>query len=245
MSVQSDEMTASDGIELVPTHDGGQMPAFLARPVSGRGPGLVVLHEIFGVTEYIKRRARDLAALGYSTLVPQLYWRLGTDVELPEDTMEGLQQALGYAQRLDPAQTVDDADAALEHLRELPATGGKAGVLGFCMGGRLAYELAAVSNPDVLVSYYGSGIGSQLDVAANVKAPALFHFGDADQYLPVEEANRIRDVFLTHPSSEIHMHSGAGHAFDNPSPIFHHAGASKEAWPQTAAFLHRFLPLAD
>jgi carboxymethylenebutenolidase len=159
--------------------------------------------------------------------------------------MEGLQQALGYAQRLDPAQTVDDAAAALEHLRELPATGGKAGVLGFCMGGRLAYELATVSNPDVLVSYYGSGIGSQLDVAANVKAPALFHFGDADQYLPVEEANRIRDVFLTHPSSEIHMHSGAGHAFDNPSPIFHHAGASKEAWPQTAAFLHRFLPLAD
>jgi carboxymethylenebutenolidase len=235
-------MTSSDKTEIVTTHDGGRMPSFVARPASGRGPGIVVLQEIFGVTDYLRRRARDLAALGYIVLVPQLYWRQAADVELPEDTPEGLQQAFGHLQRLDEAQAVDDAAAALEHLRAMPATGGKAGVLGFCMGGRLAYKLAAASDPDVLVSYYGSGIGSDLQSATHISAPTLFHFGASDQYLPVAEADQIRAAFSDHPNTEVHMHADAGHAFDNPSPIFHHPAAAAEAWPQTAAFLKRYLP---
>jgi carboxymethylenebutenolidase len=235
-------MTLSDGTEVVTTHDGGRMPAFVARPSSGRGPGVVVLHEIFGVTGYLRRRARDLAQSGYVALVPELFWRLGSNIELTEDTPEGLQQAFGYLQRLDEPQAVDDAAAALEHLRSMPETRGKAGVLGFCMGGRLAYMLAAASDPDVVVSYYGSGIGNQLQEAPRIGCPIAFHFGDADQYLPVEEANRIRAALSSHPNTQVHMHAGAGHAFDNPSPMFHHRGASDEAWPQTLAYLQRHLP---
>jgi carboxymethylenebutenolidase len=99
-------MSGSDSSQIVTTHDGGQMPAFAALPATGRGPGIVVLQEIFGITEYIKQRTRDLAALGYVAMAPQLYWRLGADVELPENTPEGLQQAFGYMQRLDEAQAV-------------------------------------------------------------------------------------------------------------------------------------------
>jgi carboxymethylenebutenolidase len=234
-------MTVSDSSEVVPTHDGGRMPAFVARPADGRGPGVVVLQEIFGVTDYIEQRARDLAALGYVALVPQLYWRLGADIELPEDTPEGLQQAFGYMQRLDEAQAVDDAAAALEYLRGLAETAGSAGVLGFCMGGRLAYKLAAASDPDVLVSYYGSGIAGQLELAPRITAPTIFHFGGDDPYLPTEEAARIGAAFSDHPGTEAHVHAGAGHAFDNPSPMFHHQAASQEAWSQTAAFLARHL----
>jgi carboxymethylenebutenolidase len=235
-------MTQTDPTELIPTHDGGMMPAFVARPPSGRGPGLVMLHEIFGVTDYMKQRARDLAQLGYLTVVPQLYWRLGRDIQTPENTPEGLQQAFGYMQRLDQAQAVDDAAAALDYLRSVPETGGKAGVLGFCMGGRLAYEVAAAADPDAVVCYYGSGIGNRLEAAPSVSAPILFHFGDNDQYLPVDEARRIEETFSSRPEAEVHMHAGAGHAFDNPSPMFHHKNASEEAWPQTAAFLRRRLP---
>jgi carboxymethylenebutenolidase len=235
-------MALSDSTEIVTTHDGGQMPAFIARSPSGRGPAIVELQEIFGVTNYLRRRARDLAALGYTVLLPQLYWRIAPDVELPENTQEGLQEAFGYLQRLDEAQAVDDIAAALEHARGLPETGGRAGVLGFCMGGRLAYEVGVASNPDVVVSYYGSGIGNQLEDAPKITAPILFHFGTTDQYLPVDEAERIRDTFAPRPDAEVHMHTGAGHAFDNPSPLFHHAGASAEAWPQTTAFLRRHLP---
>ncbi len=201
----------------------------------------MVLQEIFGVTDYIKQRARDLAGLGYVALVPRLYWRLGPNIALPENTQEGLQQAFGYMQRLDQDQAVQDAAAALDHLRSMPETGGKAGVLGFCMGGRLAFMVAAVTKPDVVVSYYGSGIASMLDKASSITSPVIFHFGDNDSYLPVSEAEQIRAAFASHPGTEVNMHAGAGHAFDNPSPMFHHAEASKEAWPQTAAFLRRHL----
>ena len=231
----------ADSTEMIPTHDGGQMPAFVARPAGGRGPGVVVLQEIFGVTDYMKQRARDLASLGYVASVPQLFWRLGPDIQAAEDTPAGLQEAFGYLQRLDQRQAVDDAAAALEYLRSLPETGGKAGVIGFCMGGRLAYLLAASSDPDAAVCYYGAGIGNELDAASRISAPIAFHFGDNDQYLPLDEANRVRDTFGSRANAEIHMHAGAGHAFDNPSPMFHHAGARAEAWPQTTDFLKRHL----
>jgi carboxymethylenebutenolidase len=235
-------MTQSDSTVVVPTHDAGRMPAFIARPPAGRGPGIVVLQEIFGVTEYIKQRTRDLAALGYTAVAPQLYWRLGDDIVTPENTPEGLQQAFGYMQRLDAAQAVEDGKATLEYLRSLSETGGSAGVLGFCMGGRLAYQLAAAADPDVVVSYYGSGIASQLHAASRITAPIIFHFGDNDPYLPVSEAEQIRAAFSAHPNTEVHMHAGAGHAFDNPSPMFHHETAAREAWPQTSAFLKKHLP---
>jgi carboxymethylenebutenolidase len=235
-------MPQAESTEFIPTHDGGQMPAFVVRPPSGRGPGLVVLQEIFGVTDYMKQRARDLAALGYIAVVPQLYWRLGPDIRTPENTPEGLQEAFGYMQRLDQRQAVDDSAAALEYVRKLPETAGKAGVLGFCMGGRLAYELAAAADPDAVVSYYGAGIGNELESASQISAPIIFHFGDSDQFLPNEESSRVRETFASRPDAEVHVHSGAGHAFDNPSPMWHHKGASDEAWPQTADFLRRHLP---
>src|SRR5207302_1979458 len=149
-------------MSAVRTHDGGSMPAYIALPAGGRGPGIVLLQEIFGITDYLKRRARDLANLGYVALVPDLYWRMGSGITLDEDTQEGLQQAFGYLQSLDEPLAVDDAVAALELLKAEPETGGQVGVLGFCMGGRLAFKLAARSRPDAVVSYYGSGIGAEL-----------------------------------------------------------------------------------
>jgi carboxymethylenebutenolidase len=234
-------MPLLDGINQLKTHDGGSMPAYVARPIGGRGPGIVVLHEIFGITDYLKRRAHDLAEVGYIALVPDLFWRLGDRITLAEDTQEGLQQAFGYLQRLDEPLAVDDAIAALELLRAAPETGGLAGVLGFCMGGRLAYNVAARSQPDAVVSYYGSGIGAQLEDAPRIQAPILFHFGAEDAYLPLQEAESIRSAFAAQSNAQVELHAGAGHAFDNPSPMFHHAQASREAWPQTTAFLRRTL----
>jgi carboxymethylenebutenolidase len=234
-------MTLSDGMHQVTTRTGGSMPAYFARPTGGQGPGVVVVQEIFGITDYLKRRAHDLADRGYVALIPDLYWRMGDRVTLAEDTQEGLQQAFGYMQRLDESQAVDDAIAAFEMLKTAPETHGQVGVVGFCMGGRLAYMLAARAQPDAVVSYYGSGIGAQLQDAPRIQSPILFHFGTADAYLPMQEAESIRAAFADHANAEVELHEGAGHAFDNPSPMFHHAQASRDAWPQTTDFLRRNL----
>jgi len=236
-------MTVSDSTRLVTTHDGGTMPAFVALPAAGSGPGLVVLQEIFGITDYLKQRARDLAALGYVALVPELYWRLGPAVTTDETTEAGLQAAFGYFSRLDMAQAVNDAVAALESVRGMPETAGRAGVLGFCLGGRLAFEVGVRSNPDVVVSYYGSGIADRLDDASAVACPIIFQFGGADAFLPPEQAQRIQQAFAAHPDAEVHMHPGANHAFDNfRAPMFYTPTASANAWPQTTAFLARTFP---
>src|SRR5215208_578722 len=188
-------MTTTEGTLAVTTHDGATMPAFVVRPTGGRGPGLVVLQEIFGVTDYIKGRARDLANLGYVVLAPELYWRIGPNIVTDETSEAGLHEALGYFGKLDAAQAADDAVAALEQLKAMPETAGKAGVLGFCLGGRLAYEVGVRSDPDVVVAYYGAGTADRLDDAPKLDCPVIFHFGGADEYLPSDQVERIRAAF--------------------------------------------------
>src|SRR5205823_4748038 len=114
----------------------------------------------------LKSRARDLAALGYVAVVPELYWRLGPGITTDETSQAGLQDAFAYFGKLDVARAADDAVAAFEYTRGMQETAGKAGVLGFCLGGRLAYEVGVRSNPDVVVSYYGAGIAERLDDAS-------------------------------------------------------------------------------
>ena len=115
-------------------------------------PGVLLLQEIFGVSDYIKQRGADLAALGYYVIAPEIYWRLD-DTELDESDPEVLQRAMGIVQRLDWDLAVSDATAALEYLRGRDAA---TAVVGFCFGGGLGFNVAAASSPDVLVSYYGS-----------------------------------------------------------------------------------------
>lgn len=235
-------MTTQDRTPTVQTHDGGSMPAFVASPDGGGGPGLVLLQEIFGLTDYLKSRARDLAEIGYVTVVPELYWRIGPGIVSDETNEAGLQEAFGNMSKLDVGKAVDDAIATLEHVRRMPDTGGRAGVMGFCLGGRLAYEVGINSNPDVVVSYYGAGTPDRLDDAPKLTCPVIFHYGGADTFILPEHAERVREVF-SRPSAEFHMHAGAGHAFDNiRSPMFYNKAARDASWPQTVSFLRRMYP---
>jgi carboxymethylenebutenolidase len=198
-------------------------------------PGLLLLQEIFGVSDYIKQRASDLAALGYYVIAPEIYWRLD-DTSLDESDPELLQRAMGIVQRLDWDQAVGDSVAALGYLR---ARGKGTGIVGFCFGGGLGFNVAAVSSPDVLVSYYGSSLPQLIELAPNVTATSLHHFGDADTYLNADA------VIPSLGDAEIHRYADAGHAFDNPMPAFHHADASGLAWRRTVDFLARHLPASQ
>ena len=99
--------------------------------------------------------------------------------------------------------------------------------------------MAAESAPDALVSYYGSALPRLVELAPKVSAQSLHHFGDADAYLDVDA------VIPALRGAEIHRYPGAGHAFDNPMPAFHHADASELAWRRTVDFLARHLPTSQ
>jgi len=232
--------------ERIRGHDGHQFGAVLALPEAGHGPGMVVCQEIFGLTDYIRGVCERLAGLGYVALAPELYSRIEPGLVLDERDPANLQPALQAGQRLDFPQAADDSVAALEHLRGLPEVRGhQAGVIGFCLGGGLAYMVATSSDPEVAVCYYGSAIPGNLDRTSRLTCPVLFHFGDEDRYLGAEQREAVEKAFAGRPGAEIHLHHGAGHAFDNHnSAMFSRPAAAAEAWGQTAEFLRGHLPAA-
>lgn len=230
--------------ERIRAADGHEFEGYLVIPDAGRGPGMIVVQEIFGLTDYIKGVCTRLAGLGYVALAPALYSRIEVGA-LDERLPDSLPHAFAAMQRLDVPQAVSDAASALEHLRALPEVeGGRAGIIGFCLGGGIAYFVAADAHPDVAVCYYGSAIPGALDRTGDVECPVLFEFGDADTYITAEQREAVRQAFQSRPHTEFHIHSGANHAFDNHNAEqFHHPVAAAAAWAETSAFLHRELPV--
>ncbi|MEA2154519.1 MAG: carboxymethylenebutenolidase [Solirubrobacteraceae bacterium] len=236
-------MSTATRADQVETADGA-MGAYVALPSSGSGPGMVLIHEILGVNDYVRGAAQRLADIGYVVLAPDLFWRTQPGLDLPNDD-EGMKAGMAAAQQLDFAAATGDAIAALAALREMPeVTGAKAGVIGFCLGGSLAWNVAAGGDPDVAVVYYGSAIPDALDAAERITCPMIMHWGGADPLIKRDQVDAVAAMAATRDNIECHVHEGAGHAFDNNcSERFHVPEARAAAWELTAAFLARELPV--
>ena len=236
----------SERTETINTSDGGTYDGWLFLPDRGTGPGVMLLQEIFGVGSFLRAKANDLAALGYVVLCPDVFWRTEPHVAYDHDAA-GLEAAFGimtrWSQEVDELTAQADLLSAFEHLRGLEEVGARAtGVMGYCLGGRLAYEVAVAGQPDAAVCYYGSGIGGRLDHAGDITCPILFHYGTSDPYIPNEEAEAVEKTFAGREGAEVHLHPGAGHAFENfEAPDFHSADATASSWPITTSFLARHL----
>jgi carboxymethylenebutenolidase len=228
----------------------GDMPCHLWLPASGRGPGILLLQEIFGVSRYIEQRAQDLADLGYVVLAPEIFWRLG--VSRVDEGPDAMDTAFGLLQQVDWRAAVRDGVAALEHLRARDEVTGEVGIVGFCFGGGLAFSVAAESAPDALVSYYGSALPDLLGVVEAdprvtvggpeaVTAPSLHHFGMVDQFLTRPVVEQIRGQLEPLPNVTWYGYETADHAFDNPDFFLHDPDASRLAWERTSAWLAQHL----
>ncbi len=226
--------------ESITAPDGQTFDAYTVLPASGRGPGVLVMQEIFGVNEYIRDVCHRLAALGYVAMAPDVYWRSERNVDIGHDPSE-MPKAFGYMSAYDWTVGLGDHIAALDHLRALPETNGQAAVIGFCFGGGTSFQLACAAKPDAVVSYYGSGVPGLLDQAADVTSPICFHFGANDPYIPRDEIGAVRTWAAGRANVEFHEYA-AGHAFDNSfSAMFTDPPAAAAAWVHTVRFLAEHL----
>jgi carboxymethylenebutenolidase len=227
----------------IPTPD-GDMPATLWSPEDGAGggPAILLLQEIFGVSRYIRRRGGALAEAGYRVLAPDFYWRLDPDLPpLDESAPDVVNTAMSRAMSLDWEQTVRDGVAAFEALRGREDVD-RVGILGFCFGGGLGFNVAALTEPDCLVSYYGSALPRLLGLARQVTAPSLHHFGLSDDYIDPDTVGEIREAVTAGGTPvEFETYDDANHAFDNEDFMFHHPEASDVAWERTLRFLGNHL----
>lgn len=207
--------------------DGHELDCWIEPAEGERKGGIVILQEIFGVTDQLKGVAARYAKLGYEVAIPALFDRHERGAVIPfAEGPRGRDMML--ASDLD--RVMADVDAAVAALR---ANGGKVGVIGFCWGGGLAIRAAQVSDVAAAVAFYGTRLPTYQ--IAPLKAPVQGHWGTEDSHAPAE---MLADAQAYFPDLEVHLYEGAGHAFANDArPADYLKDASEMAHTRTQAFL--------
>lgn len=214
----------------------GTFGAYLAIPHTGKGPGIVLLQEIFGVNEHIRTVAEQYANDGYVVLVPDLFWRIEKRIELGYDDA-GWKRAAELMKATDVAKAQADIALTVAALKAQPALDGKLAVIGYCFGGMLAYNTAANGLVDAAIAYYGGGIQNQLQRADDINVPLLMHFGAADSHIPLDAVQKIAERFEDNDDVEVHVYAGAEHGFNCSHRASYHQRASVEAHGNSLTFL--------
>ena len=219
--------------------NGSGFKGYLAKPDSGKGQGILLIQEIFGVNSHIRSVADLYAKLGYVTLAPDVFWRSKPGVELGY-TQDDITEGFGYAQKLDPKQTVDDFKAAIDKLKSQPECKGKVAAVGYCMGGRFSYVLAGNKLVDAAVCYYGGGIAGQLDIAGNIACPVLMHFGAKDMHIPMTDVDKIKDALKGKANTEVLVYD-ADHGFNCDARGSYDRASAMLAFGRSAIMLNKAL----
>lgn len=219
----------------------GSFKAWLAIPEGTPRGAVVVIQEIFGVNEGIRRKCDHWASLGYVGIAPDLFWRLQPGVELNPDIPAEFQTALGLMQRLDQDRAVADIEATVRAARTRLAEGGKVGCVGYCLGGRLAYMTAARTDIDASVGYYGVGIEGLLGEQHAIAKPLLLHIAGADHFVTPDKQRLIHEGLDDHPKVTIYDYLGEDHGFAAEMGKRRSADAAELADSRTEAFFAQHL----
>ncbi len=190
----------------------GSFDAYLAEPAVAPSAAVIVIQEIFGVNEGIRRKCDALAQAGYLALAPDLFWRLEPGVQLDPDIEPELQRAFGLMSRFDQAASIGDIEAAIRAARARMG-GGKVGAVGYCLGGRLAFMTAARTDVDASVGYYGVGLDGLLGEKHAVAKPLLLHIAGDDHLVGKDAQGAIHAGLDDHPRVTIHDYPHEDHGF--------------------------------
>jgi carboxymethylenebutenolidase len=190
----------------------GDIPAYLATPDGPIRAAIIVVPEIFGVNAGIRHKCDAWAAQGYMALAPDIFWRFAPGVELDPDVPEQMQEALGYFGQFDADSGVKDIEAAIRFLRGYEGID-KVGLVGFCLGGRMAYMAAARTDIDASVGYYGVMIDQMLNESHAIANPLMLHIPTADHFVGPDAQKAIHDGLDPHPKVTLHDYEGLDHGF--------------------------------
>jgi len=200
-------------IEIKAADQSGVFRGYLAVPASGKGPGIVIGQEIFGVNANMRAIADFYAEEGYVALVPDLFWRMTSGVDL-ECTAESFPTAIDYFSRINLDSAVEDITASFETLRNLPEVDNVGlGYVGFCMGGKLAWLVATRTEAACSVGYYGMGIENYLNEVNQLRGRLVLHFAENDQYCDSAAREKISSALKGYEDVEIYVYPGVDHAF--------------------------------
>src|SRR4051794_20748252 len=221
-------------------------PLTIREPKAPAKGGVVVIQEAFGVNDHIVDVCERVAAAGWLAVAPHLFHRNGD----PQFGYEGvMSQVMGQMQALTIAGILEDVDAALATLAAAGVPVGRAGIVGFCLGGSVSLLTAARRPVGAAVTFYGGGVTQArwelpvlVDEAPNLQAPWLGLYGDQDAGIPVEQVEQLRDAAAKSGQvTEIVRYPDAGHGFNCDQRDSYHAPSAADAWERALAWFDRWL----
>jgi len=215
----------------------GSFTAYVARPQKLPAPAIVVIHEVFGVNADMRQSCDELAAQGYLAICPDLFWRIAPGVDLTDRTEAERARALALYNAFDLDAGVNDIAAALQVARAMPDATSKVGVVGYCLGGLLAFLTAARVGPDAVVAYYPGNADKYLREADQIASPLSVHLAEKDEYIPADAQREISAALKGRPQVQVYSYPDRGHAFARHRGIAYDAEAAALANGRTAAFL--------
>ena len=224
--------------------DGGSFMAHLEMPSTTPAGTIIVIQEIFGVNQGLREKCSWLASEGFIAVCPDLFWRLEPGIELTDKTEEEWAKAFDLFNRFDVDLGIEDLRAVMHTFKGHALGNGKVGCLGYCLGGKLAYMMAARSDVDASVSYYGVGLDEMLDEAANIKKPLLMHIAEQDKFVPKEAQEKITTELSDHNQVIMHTYEGLDHAFTRVGGEHYDEAGAKLADGRSIDFLRQSLDQA-
>ena len=220
------ELTASDGHRL-----GGYRAEPAGKPIGA----IVVIQEIFGVNHHIRSVCDRFADLGYVAVAPALFDRHQRDFQSGYSPDE-VQRARAFLGEVDWDAMLRDVEAAVDSVRSV----GPVAVVGFCMGGSLAFLAAArLDGLAAAIGYYGGKVAAYADEAP--RCPTQLHFGAEDQGIPLADVDAVK---AKRPDCEVHVYEGAGHGFHCDERGSYHPEAAGKAWRRSTDWLGRHMGAA-
>ena len=204
-------------------NDGHELDAF---SVTANDPigNIVVIQEIFGITDHIQAVCQKFATNGYNVVAPAIYDRFEKNITLDYTQIE---EGVGYKMNLDDEYEMSDVDEARVHL------GSNTAVVGYCYGGMLTHIAASKLKFDCAVSYYGGMIADNY-LGLQIQIPIMYHFGENDHAIPMDAVDSIRDKYK---DALVHVYSDAGHGFNCEMRADYHEDSSNLALERTLQFI--------
>lgn len=223
----------------------GEMAVYDAAPETDPSGAVIVIQEAFGVNDHIEDVTRRFARAGYRAVSPHLFHRSG-DPTLPYDDFT---QVMPHMKALSAEGIADDLDATLAYLSGAGFAEKKVGIVGFCMGGTVAFHAAVRHGLGAAVSFYGGGVAegrfgypSQVGEAPKLQTPWLGLFGDRDQGIPVDEVEQLRSAASSAPvPTEVVRYPNAEHGFHCDARPSYDQQSAGDAWTRTLDWFGRYL----
>ncbi len=219
----------------------GSFMVYAGVPEVTPAPGIVVAQEIFGVNQVMRDTCDWLATQGFLAVCPDLFWRIEPGIQLTDQSQAEWDRAFELFGLFDIDKGIEDMTTTLEQMRGHQRCNGKAGTVGYCLGGKIAYLMATRSDADCNVGYYGVGLGDLMGEADKITKPLVLHIAEKDAFSSPEEIEKVQSTLAANDQVNTYLYEGRDHAFAREGGEHYDAEAAKLANDRTVALFKEVL----